>query len=270
MLQVLWELEVKQSSTCAWRERVRDGTVGRSLCKALRLPPIFHWSPVPVLCDKTVKGLQRRHSLKAQKPKIAAAAADMKWFEAGRAAGTAALSGWRISARGARLVRKQLPWPTFSTPCEARLWIWFGEIGWADFFSFFPSAPYKKKNGWRQLLLNTGGQILSTCLQIVGRETSVSWSRRGVWFGGGTEVPRGAGGQVGPAWKEPGTRWNLVVCCLKNRNLTWDWKKMFCLKEESFLRSEHSGGVTNPSAPQLTRHARWAAAPPRRRRWWKK
>lgn len=32
--------------------------------------------------------------------------------------------------RGARLVRKQLPWPTFSAPCEACLQIWwYGEMG---------------------------------------------------------------------------------------------------------------------------------------------
>lgn len=238
MLQVLWQLEVKQCSTCAWQERVRDGTVGRSLCKALKLPPIFHWSPVPVFCDKTVKGLQRRHSLKAQKPKIAAAAAaaDMKWFEAGRAAGTAALSGWRISARGARLVRKQLPWPTFSAPCEACLWIWFGEIGWAD---FFPSPPYKKKKKWveatssehwRADTFHLSPDFWKRNISELKQEEGVVW--------GGTEVPRGAGGQVGPVWKEP-------VCCLKNRDLTWDWKKLFCLKEESFLRSEHSEGVTN-------------------------
>lgn len=143
-LRILSQLKMKQSSTCAWHER--DGKVGWSHCKALKLLPIFHWSPVPVSCDKTVKGLQRRHSLKAQKPKIAAAAAaDMKWFEAGRATGTAALSGWRILARGARLVRKQLPWPTFYAPCEVCLWIWFGEMGWVHLFSLPPPNPKQKK-----------------------------------------------------------------------------------------------------------------------------
>lgn len=240
---------MKQSSTCAWQDR--DGKVGRSHCKALKLLPIFHWSPVPVFCDKTVKGLQRRRSLKAQTPKIAAAAAaaDMKWFEAGRAAGTAVLSSWRISARGARLVRKQLPWPTFYAPCEVRLWIWFGEIGWAHLFFPFLPHPQTKKNAWRHRLLNTGRWILSTRLQIdiLKKGTSVSWRE-----GGGTEVPRGAGGAGGTSLKGI----NMDSCCFDSRQ-----------KEESFFAVGTFQRGHQAFSASTDMVLKSSSCPPRRQHW---
>lgn len=106
----------------------------------------------------------------------------------------------------------------------------------SGFFSFFSSSPStkKKKTGGRQLLPSTGGQILSTCLQIDMLEENISGLKQeeGV-FGGGTTRDRWAGGTG-----MNGTKNKMESSCLFPREPRFDLrpkKKKTVLFEGKFF-----------------------------------